>query len=192
MLNRYAYVKNNPLKYTDPDGHVVVTGSLIMGLSALELAYGVTIGASIGIIAGGWINDVFFNQKESSSTDSTTKEVKENKTDEKVSSPALDGDPYSPDNVDDRRKEWENLYGDQVPQDHEGDYHPAPKELKAFPDAIRAKPKTPVQGGGGLRKRWKDKKGNIYEWYIQHGNVEKYNKHGKHKGEFDPKTGKKT
>jgi Cytotoxic len=53
---------------------------------------------------------------------------------------------------------------------------PAPKELEAFPDAERAKPKTPVQGGGGLRQRWKDSDGNIYEWDRQHGTVEKYNK----------------
>jgi hypothetical protein len=69
---------------------------------------------------------------------------------------------------------------------------PAPKELEAFPDADRAKPKTPVQGGGGLRQRWKDSDGNIYEWNRQHGTVEKYNKRGKHQGEYDPKTGKQT
>lgn len=57
---------------------------------------------------------------------------------------------------------------------------------------IPAKPKTSVQGGGGLRKRWKDKKGNIYEWDSQHGTVEKYNKRGKHQGEFDPVTGDQT
>ncbi|HBP5547818.1 TPA: hypothetical protein L6B73_18550, partial [Pseudomonas aeruginosa] len=38
-------------------------------------------------------------------------------------------------------------------------YYPAPATLPAFPDALRAKPKTPIQGGGELRKRWKDKKG---------------------------------
>ncbi|RMK18639.1 hypothetical protein IPC1257_01375 [Pseudomonas aeruginosa] len=38
-------------------------------------------------------------------------------------------------------------------------YYPAPATLPAFPDALRAKPKTSIQGGGGLRKRWKDKKG---------------------------------
>jgi hypothetical protein len=75
--------------------------------------------------------------------------------------------------------------GDSGPQ-------PAPKELKAFPDAKRAKPKTPVQGGGGLRKRWVGKDGSIYEWDSQHGTVEKYNKRGKHLGEFDPETGEET
>lgn len=33
------------------------------------------------------------------------------------------------------------------------------------------------------RKRWKDDKGNIYEWDYQHGAVEKYNKNGTHLGE---------
>ncbi|MBP7825185.1 MAG: Colicin-E3 [Verrucomicrobia bacterium ADurb.Bin118] len=66
---------------------------------------------------------------------------------------------------------------------------PAPKIPRGFPNLSRAKPKTSVQGGGGLRKRWKDKKGNIYEWDYQHGTVEKYNKRGKHLGEFDGNTG---
>jgi hypothetical protein len=66
---------------------------------------------------------------------------------------------------------------------------PPPSTPAAFPDVERAKPKTSVQGGGGKRKRWKDNKGNIYEWDSQHGTVEKYNKSGKHLGEFDPDTG---
>jgi hypothetical protein len=67
-----------------------------------------------------------------------------------------------------------------------------PERLPGFPDAKKVKPKTPVQGGGKLRKRWKDSKGDIYEWDYQHGAVEKYNKKGKHQGEFDPNTGKQT
>lgn len=66
---------------------------------------------------------------------------------------------------------------------------PPPKELTAFPTLKSVKPKPPVQGGGGLRKRWKDEVGNIYEWDSQHGTVEKYNKRGKHLGEFNPDTG---
>lgn len=66
---------------------------------------------------------------------------------------------------------------------------PPPSSPAAFPNVQRAKPKTSVQGGGGKRKRWKDDKGNIYEWDSQHGTVEKYNKNGKHMGEFDPDTG---
>lgn len=70
-------------------------------------------------------------------------------------------------------------------------YVPAPKSknLPGFPGTARVKPKTPVQGGGGLRPRWKDGKGNIYEWDSQHGEIEKYNKRGKHSGSFDPETG---
>ncbi|MFF0082257.1 colicin E3/pyocin S6 family cytotoxin [Streptomyces canus] len=71
---------------------------------------------------------------------------------------------------------------------------PAPKGgLPGFPKAGPARAKTPVQGGGGLRKRWKDpKSGEIYEWDSQHGAVEKYNKRGKHLGEYDPNTGAQT
>ena len=50
-----------------------------------------------------------------------------------------------------------------------------------------------MQGGGQVRKRWKDpKSGDIFEWDYQHGTVEKYNKRGKHQGEFDPNTGAQT
>ncbi len=62
---------------------------------------------------------------------------------------------------------------------------------KAFNDLTIVKRKTP-SAGGGLRKRWKDKKGNIYEWDSQHAAVEKYNKNGIHLGEFDPNTGAQT
>lgn len=68
-------------------------------------------------------------------------------------------------------------------------YHPKPDSLPAFPDAKWAKSKTSVQGGGGLRPHWKSRDGTIYEWDFQHGAVEKYNKRGKHLGEFDHKTG---
>ncbi|WP_434655824.1 colicin E3/pyocin S6 family cytotoxin [Pseudomonas sp. R3-56] len=71
-------------------------------------------------------------------------------------------------------------------------YYPPPKGLIAFPDAIIAPRKTPIKGGGGLRKRWKTKDGTIYEWDSQHGRVEKYNKRGKHLGEFNSVTGEQT
>ncbi|MNQ78536.1 Colicin-E3 [compost metagenome] len=77
-----------------------------------------------------------------------------------------------------------------VPGDHS--YHPAPKGLTAFPDAQVTPRKTPIKGGGGLRKRWKIRDGTIFEWDSQHGAVEKYNKRGKHLGEFDPETGEQT
>lgn len=71
-------------------------------------------------------------------------------------------------------------------------YHPPPKELAAFPDAKVSPRKTSIKGGGGLRKRWKTRAGEIFEWDSQHGTVEKYNKRGKHLGEFDAETGTQT
>ena len=71
-------------------------------------------------------------------------------------------------------------------------YVPAPDVPGAFPTLVRAKPKTPVRGGGGLRKRWKDGEGNIFEWDSQHGRLEAYDKRGRHIGEFDPDTGLQT
>src|SRR5690348_15791985 len=56
-----------------------------------------------------------------------------------------------------------------------------PRTLRAFPDAQRAKPKTP-RPGGGLRCRWKDSARQIYEWDYQHGRVELYAQ-GNHLGE---------
>ncbi|UVM62372.1 colicin E3/pyocin S6 family cytotoxin [Pseudomonas sp. B21-010] len=71
------------------------------------------------------------------------------------------------------------------------DYHPKPAFLPAFPTAKWAPSKTRMKGGG-LRPRWKDKEKFIYEWDFQHGAVEKYNKRGKHLGEFDHITGAQT
>jgi hypothetical protein len=82
------------------------------------------------------------------------------------------------------------VYSRPLNGDHS--YHPAPDGLTAFPDAVRIKFKTKVQGGGASRRRWKDGKGRIYEWDAQHGAVEMYDKQGKHLGEFDPVTGEQT
>ena len=73
-------------------------------------------------------------------------------------------------------------------------YVKPPDSLPGFPDAQLAKRKTPVQGGGKLRKRWKERKGKkrIIEWDSQHGKVEVYNKKGKHLGEYDHETGEQT
>jgi Cytotoxic len=49
---------------------------------------------------------------------------------------------------------------------------------------VRVKPKTPRQHGGGLRRRWKDDDGLIYEWDYAHGNVEVYDPHGHHLGDM--------
>ncbi|WP_429648642.1 colicin E3/pyocin S6 family cytotoxin [Skermanella aerolata] len=64
-----------------------------------------------------------------------------------------------------------------------------PRSLKGFPQARRAPPKT-ARSGGGLRGRWKDDKGYIYEWDYQHGRVEKYDAQGRHLGEYDHLTGR--
>jgi hypothetical protein len=66
---------------------------------------------------------------------------------------------------------------------------PAPKDLAGFPGTRRVKPKTKLHGGEGLRKRWVDDHGGVYEWDSQHGTVERYDKRGRHLGEFDAKTG---
>ncbi|KTC13299.1 detoxification [Pseudomonas marginalis ICMP 9505] len=71
-------------------------------------------------------------------------------------------------------------------------YHPSPTFLPAFPYAVRAPSKSGVKGGGKLRPRWKEPHGYIYEWDFERGKVEKYNKRGKHLGEFDPITGERT
>ena len=71
-------------------------------------------------------------------------------------------------------------------------YHSPPIGLSAFPDAFPVKSKSSIQGGGGKRSRWKDKKGRIYEWDSQHGAVEIYNSQGEHLGEFNPETGEQT
>jgi hypothetical protein len=45
---------------------------------------------------------------------------------------------------------------------------------------------------GKKRKRWKDRKGRIYEWDYENGRIELYDKQGKHLGEFNPDTGERT
>lgn len=70
-------------------------------------------------------------------------------------------------------------------------YVPAPKTLPGFPKATGTRPKTPM-GGGKKRKRWINDDGDILEWDYQHGKVERYSPKGKHRGEFDPNTGKQT
>ena len=65
-----------------------------------------------------------------------------------------------------------------------------PDNLKGFPSAVWAKPKTPRKGGG-LRRRWKDEDGNIYEWDYLHGHVERYDGRGNHQGGFDADSGER-
>lgn len=74
-------------------------------------------------------------------------------------------------------------------------YHKPPKaeEITAFPGLKKAQKMNPVQGGGGLRERWKDAKGRrIYEWDSMHGELEVYRaSDGAHLGAFDPFTGER-
>lgn len=42
------------------------------------------------------------------------------------------------------------------------------------------------------RRRWQTTDNKFYEWDYQHGTIEKYDKNGRHLGEFDPVTGKQT
>lgn len=69
-------------------------------------------------------------------------------------------------------------------------YRPPPKIPAAFPGLRRVKPKTSF--GGGLRVRWKDDDGYLYEWDYQHGAVEKYSSNGTPLGEYDPDSGNQT
>ncbi|WP_350613722.1 S-type pyocin domain-containing protein [Pseudomonas sp. HY7a-MNA-CIBAN-0227] len=74
-------------------------------------------------------------------------------------------------------------------------YHLAPdtNEIVGFPDLISVTPKTPKQGGAGLRERWNDKKGRrVYEWDSQHGELEVYRaSDGSHLGAFSHVTGQR-
>ena len=70
-----------------------------------------------------------------------------------------------------------------------GDVFLAPKQLAAFPNAQRVRAKSRVKGSGGLRPRYLDKKGKIYEWDSRHGCLNAYDKTGKHLGKFDHLTG---
>jgi hypothetical protein len=72
-------------------------------------------------------------------------------------------------------------------------YKVPPKILPGFPEARPHKPKTPMNvKGAKKRKRWKAPDGTIYEWDYQHGTVEKYDKRGRHQGEFHKNGGKRS
>ena len=71
-----------------------------------------------------------------------------------------------------------------------GPFPPPRRILPGFPEAEITSPKTPRHDGGGLRKRWRDRSGRIYEWDYQHGTVEVYDRRGRHIGErIDPFNG---
>lgn len=68
-------------------------------------------------------------------------------------------------------------------------YIPPPAIPPAFPTLRNVRRKTRYRGG--LRKRWKDQSGYIYEWDYLHGTLEQYDPRGRHLGEFDPTTGER-
>jgi len=63
-------------------------------------------------------------------------------------------------------------------------YSPPPRNLKGFPKAKR----VPNKG----RAKWKNPDGKTLEWDSQHGDVEVYDKQGRHQGSADPETGQMT
>lgn len=113
---------------------------------------------------------------------------------------ALSGAMESRKQKEKKSKDAENKLNEEKKKPRKGtkdyghDYHPAPKteDIKGLGDLKKGTPKTPVQGGGGRRKRWIGDKGRkIYEWDSQHGELEGYRaSDGEHLGAFDPKTGK--
>jgi filamentous hemagglutinin len=59
-LNRFAYTRNNPLKYNDPDGHVYQL-AIPAAISAFDYAASTTLGITIGVAIGQFSSDVFFS-----------------------------------------------------------------------------------------------------------------------------------
>ena len=43
--------------------------------------------------------------------------------------------------------------------------------------------------GAGMRQRWKEDDGTIFEWGYQHGHIEMYDWRGKHVSGFDAGSG---
>lgn len=78
------------------------------------------------------------------------------------------------------------LSEDRKNPDHK--YFPAPKST----GGITGVPGLKEVRSKDNRRRWKDKDGNIYTWDSKTGALEKFNKRGKHLGEYDPKTGQRT
>lgn len=78
---------------------------------------------------------------------------------------------------------------DRVEPVRRGQRVPAPDALPGVPGSQRVRPRNAVQGGGALRRRWQDRDRNIYEWDSQHGELEGYDRRGRHRGVFDPETG---
>jgi RHS repeat-associated protein len=167
-MHAYHYAGNNPVKYTDPDGRIIETVWDVASLAAgvASLADNIAKGDVEGII-----------------TDSIGITVDALA----VAVPGVPGGVGMA--IKATRAAKSSKIAEKAARIGKGKYIPAPKEIPGISGLKRAKEKTPVQGGGGMRKRWKDDKGNIYEWDSQEGHIEKYTRHGKHQGAFDPNSG---
>jgi RHS repeat-associated protein len=74
LLNRYAYVKNNPLKYIDPDGHEPVTltiaAATAIAAGAVAVTYGIFhYGKDVAADFGKWLGQKIFHKAETEGTD---------------------------------------------------------------------------------------------------------------------------
>lgn len=142
------------------------------------------------------VNKETAGTKEAPKTDEPKTPEPRANAEDRTPAPALKDDPWNPAQVEQRLAAAREHYARQVkttkPVVKPGKMVPPPRDLPAFPEAERATGKTGVQGGGGLRARWKTPDGTIYEWDSQHGTVEKYSASGSHLGEFDPNTGTQT
>lgn len=78
--------------------------------------------------------------------------------------------------------------GGEEPAVSVDEYIPAPPELKGFPGAKKGKSKT-FTAAGKKRARWILPDGRIAEWDSQHGEVELYDKRGRHICAANPDTG---
>ncbi len=52
QLNRFAYTRNNPLKYTDPIGHIPAL-AIPVAIFAFDYAASTALGVTLGIVVGG-------------------------------------------------------------------------------------------------------------------------------------------
>lgn len=132
--------------------------------------------------------------------DQLRKDILDRQDDIKKSQAVLNAALESRKQKETKVKEAENKLNEEKKKPRKGtknyghEYHPAPKteDIKGVGELKKGTPGTPLQGGGGLRKRWIGDKGRkVYEWDSSHGELEGYQaSDGKHLGAFDFKTGK--